>query len=56
MKRQRAYSNVTSRICGRANGVIIPPHPTPTQCYVDSMMQKMTTVASLSDARRQKQE
>ena len=31
-----------------------PPHP-PMQCYVDSMMQKMTTVASLSDARHLKQ-
>ena len=41
------------------NAVIIPPHPTPPspppmQCYVDSMMQKMTTVVSLSDARHQK--
>ena len=35
-----------------------PPHPhphPPTQCYVDSMIQRMTTVASLPDARHLKQ-
>ena len=39
------------------NDVIIPPHPPhpTTQCYFQSRMQKMTTVASLSDARHQKQ-
>ena len=41
-------------MCGSANHVLIPPHP-PTQCHVHSRMQKMTTVASLSDAWHLKQ-
>ena len=58
MKCEGAYSSVTSRMCGCANDVVTPPHPhphPPTQCYVDSMLQKMTTVASLPDARHLKQ-
>ena len=29
MKWKRAYSSVASQMCGRANDVFIPPHPTP---------------------------
>ena len=58
MKCKRAYRHIASYVCGSASDVIIPPHSTPphppTQCYFHSRMQKMTTVASLPDARHQK--
>ena len=33
MKCKRTYSNVASRMCGRANDVIIRPHPTPPHAH-----------------------
>ena len=49
MKCKRAYRYVGAHMCGSVNDVTIPPHPT-----FHSRMQKMTTVASVSDARHHK--